>query len=502
MDEKTKSTLIIEVLHVLKRKVERSELIEKIGGDPNKNFDRDMNPHLESGAVLKETIGRKVFYWTPEPVALFITDLEPPKPPEPEILYTKNPETLRKYDLKDRIKAIVKKKGRITRQDLIRALGIDGKNISRAIKPLLMSGEIRQVPSGGEIVYLDSKGPIGPEQIRKNWTDQVIEQIPELTAFLEYRKIECGSTEVSVRSFAYRIVQLYKFLSNPSNPKAKRMSPHPIATITKADVRAFLKFCKITLKHTPKTEANYIAILKSYFNHCKKEGLIIIDPMEDIDTPRIPKKKQTDTDFNGMSKLVEMAPNFRDKAIIQFLFWTGARVSEVYNCNLEDIHWDTNEITLHGKFSKDRTIPMLGPVSDLLKMYIAQHRGQSLKSTENATFLNSRKTRLVIRGIKKLVHKTALLAGMDKVTCHSLRRACGRMLHEMGMDILEIAAFLGHENVSTTQIYINVQQERMTEEARKAGAKMMGGSPNVVGSQPTEPGNLVPSSIESPQIKN
>jgi site-specific recombinase XerD/predicted transcriptional regulator len=501
-NEKKKSELIIEILEAKNEETLRNELIQCLNINP-KVFDRYINPLLESGEITKRKDGKDIWYILSKPLPVIMEEEAPPSPLKSEVPYTKEPETLHKYDLKKRIKEIVHEKGEISRQNLMKELKSTGKNISRTIAPLINSGEIIRIPKNNEIYYVDPGTELGPELIKLNATDILIKQIRELDSFLEHRRTECGSTDVSVKTYAYKLTNFYRWLSNPTNPKSLKFSPHAIATITKTQIREYLKHCKEVLNHEAKTEAGTIAHLKSYFGYCKEEGWIVTDPMEGIKTPRVPKKKKVDITYEDFQKIVEIAPNFRDKVILQLFFWTGARVSEVYKCDLSDINWDAQEITLHGKFSKDRTINFAEPLIEPLRTYIEQYRGQSLDPTEKAVFLNSLKTRLSIRGLKKLVLKARGFAKITtKVTCHSFRRGCGRMLHEMGMDILEIKEQFGHESVATTQEYINVPQERTVQESRKAIAKRMGGSPNDIASQQSELENLVLPSIGSPHSEN
>jgi integrase/recombinase XerD len=224
-------------------------------------------------------------------------------------------------------------------------------------------------------------------------------------------------------------------------------------------------------EYSSATVARKVASVKSLFHFLVAEGVVPDDPTATLDTPRVKKRLPRALSRSDVDKLlaapreVEGPKGLRDTALLEVLYATGMRVSELVALNVDDVSLASGTVRCFGKGSKERIIPMYERAVEALRVYVDEGRLSYVRDPEEkALFLNPRGTRLTRQGlwliIKAYVKKTGITA---EVTPHTLRHSFATHLLDGGAGLREVQKLLGHSNVSTTQIYTHVSGERLRD---------------------------------------
>lgn len=216
------------------------------------------------------------------------------------------------------------------------------------------------------------------------------------------------------------------------------------------------------------TIARRMAALKSFFHYLIREEYLNTDPMEHLSTPKSERRLPAILSVLEVEKLLE-APDsgtpmsIRDRAMLEMLYATGIRVSELCGLTIND-WWDNPpKIRCLGKGSKERYVPMGRMALKWLTRYLAVSRPRLLGPQESDTlFLNHRGSAMTRQGFWKIIKKYALKVGITKpITPHTVRHSFATHLLENGADLRAVQEMLGHQDISTTQIYTHVSQTRL-----------------------------------------
>lgn len=242
-----------------------------------------------------------------------------------------------------------------------------------------------------------------------------------------------------------------------------------ILSSTKEDILAYLK----TIKNLESTTISHkISSLKSFFKYYQKREKIKINPLANIKSPKIAKKLPTYLTLEEVSKLLDVeikSPyDARNKAILELLYSSGIRISEL--CNMQTSNYDSYEciIRLIGKGSKERIIPLGDYAISVLEDYINNYRPKINKKNINSIFINNRGDAISRQFIFKVIKKECLKKGIRKnVSPHTLRHTFATHLLQNGADLRIIQELLGHENISTTQIYTHVSNQELKNDYQK-----------------------------------
>ena len=234
-----------------------------------------------------------------------------------------------------------------------------------------------------------------------------------------------------------------------------------INNISLNDIRNYLKYL-YDKKYTNATIARKISTLKSFFKYLENENIIKTNPMLLISNPKKEKKLPNFLNYEDLDKLLN-APNLkteegkRDALIIEMLYSTGIRVSEIVNIKINDINKSDNSIIILGKGNKERYVYYGSKCQNLLENYLAN-------KTINSEYLfpNKHGKKLNDRAVRTIIDKNTKIAGLKiKVTPHTLRHTYATHMLNEGADLKSVGDLLGHENLSTTQIYTHVSNERL-----------------------------------------
>ncbi|MDQ7823254.1 MAG: tyrosine recombinase XerC [Candidatus Eremiobacteraeota bacterium] len=291
--------------------------------------------------------------------------------------------------------------------------------------------------------------------------------------FINYLSVERNLSPRTLKEYQHDLSIFFKFFA-----------PHfeqelTLATIDERTIREFLTYLKVKLRYSSKALNRKLATLKSYFRFLKKEGYIETSPVAEIKCaklekhlPRVLNEKEVEIllDATEDEPLQEKASTpqtpedkfifFRNHAIMELFYATGMRISELTGLNLEDIDFDNMMIRVTGKGNKQRLVLMNQSAIAALKAYLLIRP----KIRSNAVMVSRKNVRLTVRAVQYMFSKHLRKSGINKVASpHTLRHSFATHLLEGGSDLMTIKELLGHENLSTTQIYTNISMKRMRE---------------------------------------
>lgn len=229
-------------------------------------------------------------------------------------------------------------------------------------------------------------------------------------------------------------------------------------------VKAYVAHCQGAKKYKPATLARAIASLRVFFLFCQRERYIKANPIARVQNPRRPKKMPVYLIDSELKRLLA-APDRtdpigkRDYAILLTLGVTGVRLRELVGINVGSVDLESQSIKIFGKGAKERIIPINQPARAALREYLAM---RERVEPDQPLFLNRFGGRLSGRSVENIVKKYVRLAGIEKrnVSPHKLRHTFATLLHHHNVDLVEIKTLLGHQNLSTTQIYTHTTDRK------------------------------------------
>lgn len=284
-----------------------------------------------------------------------------------------------------------------------------------------------------------------------------------LAEYIIYLKIERGLSANTVISYKRDIEKYLTFLTE------KKITQ--LDEVSRFEILDFLQ----TLRQSGAADNSIIRMvssLRKFHQYLKRESIVSDDPMQLIDTPKKASTLPKAISPQAVEQLLE-APDtttplgVRDRTILELMYATGLRISELVNLKLSDMHLTMGFIQTMGKGEKERIIPLGEIASQWLDHYLEGARvylqDQSAETSEYV-FLNSRGKGLSRQGVWKKVKQLALEAGIDQnVTPHTLRHSFATHLLENGADLRMVQELLGHADISTTQIYTHITKTRLKQ---------------------------------------
>ncbi len=279
--------------------------------------------------------------------------------------------------------------------------------------------------------------------------------------FISYLQDVRDASPHTVRNYSSDITAFFDFL--------RRISPsYELKYVDRSIIRSYLT--KLYVERKAKATAQRkLSALKSFFKFLVREGYLEKNVLSAVRSPKGGRRLPSFLDNAEVVRLIE-APDtstllgLRDRAILELLYSTGIRVSELVGLNVEDADLIGEVVKVRGKGKKQRMAPMGRTAAIELSRYLNNPRRRRRTSAGNAVFLNRAGARLttrsVARVVKKYVRQTALKAG---VSPHTLRHTFATHLLNAGADLRSIQELLGHKSISTTVIYTHVSTEKMQE---------------------------------------
>lgn len=284
----------------------------------------------------------------------------------------------------------------------------------------------------------------------------------QLKDYMHYMMVEKGLSQNTIVSYERDLKSYMKYLQ-----KVEQISS--LAEVTRLHIIGFLQGLKDASKSS-KTIARHIASIRSFHQFLLRERVLERDPSVHIETPQGERKLPKVLSVAEVESLLDApkqggAFGLRDKAMLELLYATGLRVSELIQLDISDVHLTMGFVRCLGKGRKERIIPLGNLAIEAVGRYIERGRRELLgKNATDALFLNLRGERLSRQGFWKILKGLAKEARIEKeLTPHTLRHSFATHLLENGADLRAVQEMLGHADISTTQIYTHVSKARMKD---------------------------------------
>ena len=236
-----------------------------------------------------------------------------------------------------------------------------------------------------------------------------------------------------------------------------------ILKLTSKDIESFIS----ELELESSSISNYLSAYKTFYNYYIKIGQISINPIDKVDTPKLSKHLPTYLTVEEVDKLLDIeikdAFSARNKSILELLYATGLRISELINLEFKNIDLNDCIVRIMGKGSKERIVPINDLAIKYLKIYVKDYRHKLVKTEQNNyVYLNNHGKKMTRQGVFKMIKKRTLETGIKKdVSPHTLRHSIATHMLENGADLRIIQEFLGHESIGTTQIYTHLTNQKL-----------------------------------------
>ncbi|MBW1721790.1 MAG: site-specific tyrosine recombinase XerD [Deltaproteobacteria bacterium] len=278
-----------------------------------------------------------------------------------------------------------------------------------------------------------------------------------LDSFISHLRVERGLSENTIRAYSGDLGRLLSFLEK------KRLSP---ASVTRENLETYVATIKRSL--SPRSTARNLSAVRMFFRFLVTEGIIDQSPARFLDTPKLPRRLPDILSPKEVDLLLSQPDprdplGLRDKAMLELLYATGLRVSELVGLQVHQANLEAGYVRTMGKGSKERMVPMGTKAAESLREYLKDGRGKLLKGKRSRKlFLNSRGKPLSRQGLWKIIKKYGRMAGIRKeIRPHLLRHSFASHLLEGGADLRAVQLMLGHADITTTQIYTHVTREHL-----------------------------------------
>ena len=276
----------------------------------------------------------------------------------------------------------------------------------------------------------------------------------DVLSFLEYLKYERRLSVNTIDSYGENLLLVSKYLNKD------------LINVTRDDIKNFFD----NFDGDVKTKAHYLTVLNSFYKYLLFMGKCSINPCDGIKHPKLSKKLPeylTSEEINKLFDIRLTKPiDYRNKAMLEVLYATGTRISELINLELNQIDFDECIIRVTGKGKKDRIIPIGDTAMDALKNYILNYRIFLVKTNDNNyVFLNKNGNKISRQGFFKILKGLAFDAGIKKdISPHTIRHSFATNLLNNGADLRIIQELLGHENLQTTEIYSHLTNKKIEDD--------------------------------------
>lgn len=300
-----------------------------------------------------------------------------------------------------------------------------------------------------------------------------------LNSFLDYTVTILNKSPNTIKEYNYDLATFLKFIkvhfkmTDEEDFSKITIKDIPLSTIEQIkldDIHAFLSYLTNTYHSKAATRARKASSIRVFFNYLsQKANLIEFNPAQNLETPKLDKRLPKYLSLEDSKRLLNVTGsddnrnNKRDYAIITLFLNCGMRLSELVGINIKDINFSECQMTVIGKGNKERTIYLNKACMTAINNYLAVRPVEGIKTdkanSKNALFLSERKERISRRTVQYIVDKELRAAGLDtsKYSVHKLRHTAATLMYQYGnVDIRALQEVLGHESISTTEIYTHV----------------------------------------------
>lgn len=281
--------------------------------------------------------------------------------------------------------------------------------------------------------------------------------------FKNYLKLERSLSENSIEAYLHDVIKLKQF-SELSNTGADPLK------ITGADIKEFIAYIN-ELGMTAHSQARILSGLKAFYKYLLYEDLVEADPTQLIEGPKLGRKLPDTLNFHEIEELLQAIDlstpeGQRNRAILEVLYSSGLRVSELVNLHLSHVYFDIGFLRVIGKGNKERLVPIGKDAMKFLKIYIEEIRVHVpvVSGYEHFVFLNRRGKNLSRVMIFTIIKNLAKAIGMKKnISPHTFRHSFATHLIEGGADLRAVQEMLGHESITTTEIYTHLDRDYLRQ---------------------------------------
>ncbi|MEW5821363.1 MAG: site-specific tyrosine recombinase XerD [Cyanobacteriota bacterium] len=287
--------------------------------------------------------------------------------------------------------------------------------------------------------------------------------INHINDFLLFLEVEKNLSNYTITAYKNDINQFLQW----------KQTENPAEFIFNEDIKLFLDYLSENYKKN--SASRKIATLKTFFKFLNREKLIVLNPSKDIRAPKKERQLPAFLDKNEINSIlntpdISLPKGLRDRAILEVLFATGLRVSELCSLNFSNINLEENEITVLGKGSKERIVLISNKAKRFLTKYIDLAydnlcKNETLKNKSSSPlFINNNGFRLSTKSIDRIVKEYAQKANITKnISPHTFRHSFATHLLNNGADLRVVQELLGHSSISNTQIYTHINSERLQQ---------------------------------------
>jgi tyrosine recombinase XerC len=291
-----------------------------------------------------------------------------------------------------------------------------------------------------------------------------------LKEFLEYLQAQRGVSPHTLKSYREDLEQFFYFLNKEEKD---------IKNLNRLFIRKFIVFLQ-EAKYARTSIARKIAALRSLSRFLLKERVLKTSPIEGIRTPKLKKLLPKFLDINEVARLIESASSddffgLRDRAILEILYTSGMRVSELIGINIGDIDFIGGVVKVKGKGDKERIVPVGSKALEAIELYTEKreealnNKKKDIVKDKQALFLDKWGGRLAARSIRRIVDKYLKQTAMDRgISPHTLRHSFATHMLNAGADLRAVQELLGHVSLSTTQIYTHITTSHLKRVYDKA----------------------------------
>ena len=279
-----------------------------------------------------------------------------------------------------------------------------------------------------------------------------------INSYLEYLRYQKNYSDHTILGYQDDLEIFKNFLSSKNI--------NDFNEVTYDLIREYLKYLH-NLKYTSKSIVRFISSIRGLFKYLMSKKIIKDNPMTLVSNPKVERKLPKYLEYNELEKLVNTPDiktdmGIKDALILEMLYSTGIRVSELVNIKINDIDKKNKEIRILGKGSKERIVLFGNVLLDKLNLYLNTYYPKYNINNSNYLFLNKHGNKLNDRMVRMIVDDNMIKAGINKkISPHTLRHTYATHMLNSGADIKTVGDLLGHESISTTTIYTHLSNEQL-----------------------------------------
>ena len=302
-----------------------------------------------------------------------------------------------------------------------------------------------------------------------------------LNSFLDYSVTILNKSPNSIKEYNYDLANFLKYMKIEFKMTDEKdfskifiddLTIDDIKKITVEDIHKYISYMATELRSKPTTRARKISSIRIFFKYLtQKAKLLDVNPAQNLENPKIGKRLPKYLSLDESRKLLETVENddnrnkSRDYAIITLFLNCGIRLSELVGINIKDITFSESKLNVIGKGNKERTIYLNNACVSAINSYLEDRPKEGIKyESKDALFLSERRERISNRTVQSIVRKELLKSGLDinKYSVHKLRHTAATLMYQYGnVDIRALQELLGHESISTTEIYTHVDNTQI-----------------------------------------